>query len=117
KVEYNEAPRRGDLASGPAPAPLVSRTEPNVKLTENDLPKEVAGKKTFGVRWSGFLTPSESGDFLLGIRCAGFGRLMVDGKQVAAADGGGRRGSGRCGGRRRPRSRRGRGPRSPRKRS
>jgi beta-glucosidase len=63
-----------------------------VKLAENDLPKEVAGKKTFGVQWSGFLTPSESGDFLLGIRCAGFGRLTVDGKQVAAAIGGGTRG-------------------------
>ena len=44
------------------------------------------------MQWSGFLTPSESGDFLLGIRCAGFGRLTVDGKQVAAAIGGGTRG-------------------------
>jgi beta-glucosidase len=53
------------------------------------LPAEVAGKKTFGVQWSGFLTPTESGDFLLGIRCEGFGRITVDGKQVAAAGGGG----------------------------
>jgi len=44
------------------------------------------------VRWTGSLTPSESGDFLLGIRSAGFGRLTVDGKQVAAAIGGGTRG-------------------------
>jgi beta-glucosidase len=92
KVDYNEGQRRGDLASGPSPVPLVTRTEPNVKLTENDLPKEVAARKTFGVQWSGFLTPSESGDFLLGLRCAGFGRLMVDGKQVAAVFGGGSRG-------------------------
>jgi beta-glucosidase len=91
-VDYNEGQRRGDLASGPSPVPLVTRTEPNVKLTENDLPKEVAARKTFGVQWSGFLTPSESGDFLLGLRCAGFGRLMVDGKQVAAVFGGGSRG-------------------------
>ena len=41
--------------------PLVSRTEPNVKLTENNLPAEVAGKKTFGVQWSGFLTPDRIG--------------------------------------------------------
>ena len=52
----------------------------------------MAGKKTFGVQWSGFLTPHESGDFLLGIRCEGFGRLTVDGKQVATAFGGGTRG-------------------------
>ena len=63
-----------------------------MKLTENDLPKEVAGKNTIGVQWSGFLTPSESGDFLVGVRCTGFGRLTVDGKQVAATIGGGTRG-------------------------
>ena len=42
----------------------MSRTEPNVKLTESNLPAEIAGRKTFGVQWSGFLTPTESGDFL-----------------------------------------------------
>src|SRR5689334_4531244 len=81
RVEYNESTRRGEPGQAPPPAPLVSRTEPNVKLTENDLPKEVAGRKSFGVQWTGFLTPSESGDFLLGIRSAGFSRLSVDGKQ------------------------------------
>ena len=92
KADYNEGIRRGQPSQGPPPAPILSRTEPNVKLTENDLPKEVAERNSFGVQWSGFLTPSESGDFLLGIRCAGFGRLTVDGKQVAAAIGGGTRG-------------------------
>jgi len=92
KADYTDGMRRGQPASGPPPTQLVSRTEANVKLTESELPKEVAGKNTFGVQWSGFLTPSESGDFLLGIRCAGFGRLTVDGKQVAAAIGGGTRG-------------------------
>jgi hypothetical protein len=43
------------------------------------------------VQWSGFLTPTESGDFHLGIRSAGFARLTVDGKQVAMAFGGGTR--------------------------
>ena len=92
KADYSEGIRRGEPSQGTPPALLVSRTETNVKLNENDLPKEIAGKKTFGVQWSGFLTPTESGDFLLGIRCAGFGRLTVDGKQVAAAIGGGTRG-------------------------
>ncbi len=92
KADYTEGMRRGLPPSGPPPAQLVSRTEANVKLTESELPKEVAGKNTFGVQWSGFLTPSESGDFLLGVRCAGFGRLTVDGKQVAAAIGGSTRG-------------------------
>jgi len=92
KADYNEGIRRGPPAPGENTKPIVSRTEPNVKLTESNLPTEIAGKKTFGVQWSGFLTPTESGDFLLGIRCEGFGRLAVDGKQVATAFGGGTRG-------------------------
>ena len=92
KADYNEGIRRGPPEPGAATTPLVTRIEANVKLTENNLPAEVAEKKTFGVLWSGFLTPTESGDFLLGIRCAGFGRLAVDGKQVATAFGGGTRG-------------------------
>ena len=90
KADYNEGMRRGQPAPGEKPpTPIVSRTEANVKLTESNLPKEVAGKKTFGVQWSGFLTPTESGDFILGLRCEGFGRLTVDNKQVATAFGGG----------------------------
>ncbi|MBV9340599.1 MAG: glycoside hydrolase family 3 C-terminal domain-containing protein [Acidobacteria bacterium] len=89
KADYNEGIRRGPPTPGPSVRPIVSRTEPEVNLTDSNLPAEIAGKKTFGVQWSGFLTPSESGDFILGLRCQGFGRLAVDGKQVAAAVGGG----------------------------
>ena len=88
KADYNEGMRRGPGA-GPSSPPIVSRTEPNVKLAPASLPPEIAGKKTFGVQWSGFLTPNESGDFLIGIRCQGFGRITVDTKQVAVAFGGG----------------------------
>jgi beta-glucosidase len=90
KAEYNEGMRFGPGQA--PPKPIVSRTESNVNLTEKTVPSEVAGKKSFGVEWSGFLTPAESGDYLLGVRCVGFGRLMVDGKQVAVAFGGGSRG-------------------------
>ncbi len=92
KADYNEGMRRGPSTGEANTKPLVSRTETNVNLTENNLPAEVAGKKTFGAQWSGFLTPTETGDYLLGIRCEGFGRLAVDGKQVATAFGGGTRG-------------------------
>ncbi|HUN83052.1 MAG TPA: glycoside hydrolase family 3 C-terminal domain-containing protein, partial [Terracidiphilus sp.] len=87
KANYNEGMGRGQPEANMKP--IVSRTEPNVKLTQSNLPSEVSDKKTFGVQWSGFLTPTESGDYLLGIRCEGFGRLTVDDKQVAAAFGGG----------------------------
>ncbi|UWZ84151.1 glycoside hydrolase family 3 C-terminal domain-containing protein [Occallatibacter riparius] len=87
KAEYNEGMRRGP--GGPPSKSIATRTESNVKLTGTNLPSEVAGKKIFGVQWSGFLTPNESGDFLIGIRCQGFGRITVDTKQVAMAFGGG----------------------------
>jgi len=89
KADYNEGMRRGPPVPGTSTTPITSRAEPNVNLTDKNLPPEIAGRKTFGVQWSGFLTPTDSGDFLLGIRAAGFARLAVGGKQVAMAFGGG----------------------------
>ncbi len=84
KAEYNEGRRGPDEQS----KSILSRTEPNVSLTQDNVPREVAEKKSFGVRWSGFLTATDSGDFLLGLRSQGFTRVTVDGKQVAMAYGG-----------------------------
>jgi beta-glucosidase len=70
-------------APGARSAPLASRVEPNINLSESSLPAEVAGTKSIGVEWTGFLTPPDSGDYLLGIRAAGFARVLVDGKVVA----------------------------------
>ena len=87
KADYN-----GGIARGPRQAanttPLVSRTEANVNLTGANLPAEIVGRKRFGMQWWGNLTPTESGDYLLGIRCQEFGTLTVDGKQIAVAFGG-----------------------------
>jgi beta-glucosidase len=89
KADYNEGMARGRPIPGASATPLATRTEPNVKLTDGNLPPEIAGRKTFGVQWSGFLTPTESGEFILGIRAEGFARLTADGKQIAVAFGGG----------------------------
>ncbi|WP_183816434.1 glycoside hydrolase family 3 C-terminal domain-containing protein [Tunturibacter empetritectus] len=89
KADYNEGMTRDGPSPEASTTPLASRTEPNVKLTDSNLPPDIAGRKAFGVQWSGFLTPTESGDFILGIRCEGFARLTVDGKQIAVAFGGG----------------------------
>jgi beta-glucosidase len=88
KANYNEGMRRGELSPGQNATPIISRTEANIKLTESTLPKEVGSRKSYGVQWSGYLTPNESGDFLLGLRSEGFGRLAVDGKQVVLEFGG-----------------------------
>ncbi len=71
------------------PKKLVERIEPNVHLSKSTEPKEVAGRKRFGVEWTGFLTPPETGEYLLGVRSQGFVRVSVDGKQVASSYGGG----------------------------
>ena len=72
-----------ELGSGAKPAPLTSRVEPNVDLSGSSLPPEAAGKNSIGVQWTGFLTPPDSGDFLIGMRAEGFANVIVDGKTVA----------------------------------
>jgi len=84
-AEYNEGRRGFD----DVPKKLVERTEPNINLSKATEPKEVADRKRFGVEWTGFLTPSETGEYLLGVRSQGFVRMSVDGKQVASSYGGG----------------------------
>jgi beta-glucosidase len=75
------------------PKPIVSRVEPNADLTRGNLPSEAAGKKSIGVEWTGFLTPPDSGEYLIGIRANGFSRVTVDGETVSEAfDGGARLG-------------------------
>jgi beta-glucosidase len=81
KADYMESAAR--FGRGPDAPVLATRTETNVNLTDANLPTEMAGKKNIGVRWTGFITAQETGDYMLGVRGSGFGRLSVDGKQVA----------------------------------
>ncbi|MEJ2146620.1 MAG: glycoside hydrolase family 3 C-terminal domain-containing protein [Acidobacteriota bacterium] len=71
------------MAPGMRPKPLASRIEPNVNLSEADLPAEAAGKRAISVQWTGFLTPPDSGEYLVGIRGAGFAGVTVGGNPVA----------------------------------
>jgi beta-glucosidase len=73
----------GRTGTQPNATPLAIRTEPNVNLSDSDLPSEVAGKKTLGVHWTGFITPTKTGNDLVGLRGVGFGRLSIDDMQVA----------------------------------
>jgi beta-glucosidase len=82
KAEYSNF-QGIELAQGARPAPLASRVEPNINLSQSGLPAELAGKKSIGVEWAGFLTPPDSGDYLIGIRAAGFATVRVDGKVAA----------------------------------
>ncbi len=73
------------------PTPLTSRVEANVDLTEASLPTEAKGKDALSVQWSGFLTPNESGDYLVGIQADGFASVTIAEHQVAQEYGGGTR--------------------------
>jgi beta-glucosidase len=82
KAEYSES-MGGRPGAGANLPVLASRIEPNINLSGSNLPSEVAGKKATGVRWTGFLTAPDGGDYLIGVRGSGFARLSIDGKQVA----------------------------------
>jgi beta-glucosidase len=73
-----------------APAPLatyVTRNETNINLTETNLPREASGKPSVGVHYTGFITAPETGDYLLGLKSRGFGRITLDGKAVGGRGG------------------------------
>ena len=62
--------------------PLTSQIESTVDLNENGLPDQAKGIHDLAVRWTGFLNPNASGDYLVGIKVDGFGRLSLDGKVI-----------------------------------
>lgn len=62
--------------------PVATETVPNVRAAwANDIPHpELLGER-FSVRWSGRITPTESGEYLLRVS-GGFARLMLDDQQL-----------------------------------
>ena len=82
KAEYATAAGM-ELTPGMKPTPLMSRVEPNVDLSASHLPAEAQGKTNLTVTWSGFFTSPEAGEYMLGLTADGFGRLEVDGKNIA----------------------------------
>jgi beta-glucosidase len=73
------------MPGGAPPTPLTSRVESMVNLTTENMPAEAKGKSGLSIRWTGFLTPAETGDYELGITSSGFAGVTLDGKQVAQA--------------------------------
>jgi beta-glucosidase len=78
KAEYSI----GDVMAGKL-TPLVNRIEPVLDITQETLPKEAEGKPGLAIQWSGFITPTETGDYNVGLLADGGSRVTVDGKQVA----------------------------------
>ena len=73
----------GDLF-GSKPSPITTGHEPGVDLKEQDIPQEAADKRPLLIEWDGFLTPTETGEFNLGVRAQGtFASVSVDDKPLA----------------------------------
>jgi beta-glucosidase len=70
------------MGPGPFPAPLASRVDPNFGVLSGPLPPEVVGKKSVIVRSEAALTPTETGEYNVGIRGENFYRALVDGRVV-----------------------------------
>lgn len=86
KADYSQGLWHSETAT-----PIASRIERTVDLSEHSLPVETNGKLPLSVRWTGFLTPPETGDYLIGIQSNGFGLVSADDKRVAQQFGEGSR--------------------------
>jgi beta-glucosidase len=62
--------------------PLTSRVEPTVNLNETNLPQEATGTHSLSVQWTGLLTASETGDYLVGMKAEGFSRVTIAEKTI-----------------------------------
>ena len=64
-------------------APVVTRTDADVNFDFNDAsPAPGLGREDFSVRWTGFLTPDESGTYEVGVTGDDGYRLWLDGKLI-----------------------------------
>jgi beta-glucosidase len=63
---------------------LTERQVNNVDLKAQDIPQEASGKYPLRVEWAGFLTPTETGDYTVGVRLqGGYARVELDGRTIA----------------------------------
>ena len=69
---------------GGKPTVLATRSVSSVDVKSADIPSAAANKSPLLVQWNGFLIPTETGEFRIGLRFqGGFASVFVDGKQVA----------------------------------
>jgi beta-glucosidase len=63
---------------------LATNDVTTVDLKESDVPQQATGKYPMRVQWNGFLTPTGTGDYSIGVRFqAGFAKVSVNEKPVA----------------------------------
>src|SRR5690242_20296858 len=68
---------------GPQRTVLAERPVNNLDLKAEDIPQDASGKFPLRIEWNGFLTPTETGEYTVGVRLqGGFARVEIDGKPL-----------------------------------
>ena len=67
-------------------AALATRIEPGIDIAAQPLPAGAAKADPLTVHWETTLTPTESGEYNLGVETDGFFRVFLDGKPVTMAN-------------------------------
>jgi beta-glucosidase len=65
---------------------LATRVDPGIDTADLALPAAAANIDPLTVRWETTLTPTETGDYHMGIETDGYFRLFLDGKTVVTAN-------------------------------
>ncbi len=81
KAEYSSG-----LSLDSRSATIASRIEAVVDLKEGNLPEQARGKSAVSVHWSGYLHPSITGDYQLGVRANGSASVSVDDNRIVQLD-------------------------------
>ncbi|HTX74612.1 MAG TPA: glycoside hydrolase family 3 C-terminal domain-containing protein [Terracidiphilus sp.] len=73
-------------STGPAPAVLATRTEPGIDVAAQAQPAEASATEPVSIRWETTLTPTQTGDYDLGVETDSYFRLSIDGKEITNSD-------------------------------
>jgi beta-glucosidase len=65
---------------------LTTREEPGIDIAAQPMPDAAAHADPLAVRWEATLTPTETGDYNLGVETDGFFKLFLDGALVTMAN-------------------------------
>ena len=75
----------GTGIGGAETTPVLTRVDTEVNA--NNLPNELQGNRAFNVKWTGNLTPTVTGDYLLGLQARGHARISLSGQQFIQSGG------------------------------
>jgi len=77
----------GTGIGGTPTTPVATRVDSLVTVSRAGLPRDLQWNRAFNVRWTGFLTPTTTGDYVLGLQAQGHARMSLDGQSFVQSGG------------------------------